>query len=153
MKVNSVLLREILAIGALLLIAAVGIYFWNNRTLVVTAPFADTLTHSLPDDSKVVLYDRSSMKYSKEIWEKGRTILLLGDAFFTMKNGRVFQVKTSSGTVEGLEAKFTIQSLEDKLYVECYAGKITINSYQQEITLTANQAVNIANGVVEEVQV
>lgn len=151
-KVRSLKIREIMAVAAGLAILVFVTYFWNTGAILTTAPLAKTSIHALPDQSRVLLNDGSSIKYVKGNWEAERNIQLIGEAFFNVQKGSTFQVQTANGTIEVLGTKFNVRAWGDKLHVECYDGSVKVSNQQQEITLKVNQSVNVVKGQMEEKQ-
>ena len=151
-KVRSLNIREIMAVAAGLAILVFVTYFWNKGEIVTTAPLAKTSIHALPDQSRVVLNDGSSIKYVKDKWTTERNIQLVGEAFFNVQKGSSFQVQTANGIIEVLGTKFNVRAWGDKLHVECYEGSVKVSNQQQEITLKINQSVNVVRGRMEEKQ-
>ena len=98
-KVRTLNVRLLMGVAASLAILIAAFTFWNSRPVVTSAPLANTSTHLLPDQSKVLLNDGSSIEYGKNKWEEERKVHLLGEAFFNVQKGAKFQIETANGTV------------------------------------------------------
>ena len=150
-EIPSLRFRIMMAIIAGLAIVAFVIYFLNKGVILVTAPLAKTSIHALPDQSHVVLNDGSSIEYVQGTWEAERNILLVGEAYVSVKKGNRLQVKTANENIEVLGgARFNVRAWSDQFYAECYEGTIELNSQQQAITLNSNQSISIIKGQIEK---
>ena len=150
-KIPSLQFRIIMAVIASLAIVIFVTYFLNKGVILATAPLAKTSVHALPDQSHVVLNDGSSIEYVQGTWEAERNILLVGEAYFSVKKGNTLQVKTTNGSIEILDgARFNVRAWGDQLYVECYEGTINMSNQQRATTLIENQAIIVVKGRMEE---
>ena len=152
-KIPSLQFRIIMAVVASLAIVIFVTYFLNKGVIISTAPLANMSVHSLPDESHVVLNDGSSIEYVQGTWEVERNVLLVGEAYFSVKKGNTLQVKTANGSIEILDGtRFNVRAWGDQFYVECYEGSINMSSQQRATTLIAKQAVHVVKGITEEKQ-
>lgn len=84
------------------------------------------LTHELPDGSLVILNKDSELTYdSKEFTEK-RVLDLAGEAYFEVKRGSTFEVKTTHGMVKVLGTSFNVFSRKDRFEVACMTGSVGV---------------------------
>lgn len=109
-----------------------------------------TLNHRFEDQTSVVLNDGSKLDYDESNWEETRSVRLKGEAIFNVQKGKPFIVNTPNGTIEVLGTSFNVRAWGDKLHVECYEGKVRVRSNNQETILTANKAVNVVKGQMQE---
>ena len=80
----------------------------------------------LPDSSLVQLNSVSSIKYNSKSWKKHRYLLLEGEAFFDVKEGSKFIVKSNQGIVSVIGTKFNIRDREGFYEVECTQGSVRV---------------------------
>lgn len=103
--------------------AAILIGFWLfTATHTIHSEKGDTFAFRLPDNSRIVLHDGSSISYKKFFWN--RNVTLNGEAYFEVEKGAGFQVKTRQGEVEVLGTRFSVNEMQDQLTVQCYEGKV-----------------------------
>jgi ferric-dicitrate binding protein FerR (iron transport regulator) len=114
-----------------------------------TAIYADSGKHIsvfLPDSSEVVLNAESEIVFNKKTWNENRLVSLSGEAFFKVKKGSRFTVKTTKGNIEVLGTSFNIFARNEKLTVKCFTGRVKVyNTFQNQI-ITPGEGVKIENG-------
>lgn len=82
----------------------------------------------LPDGSLVNLNAKSSLSFDKETFNSERTLNLKGEAFFTVKKGSSFVVKTDLGQVTVLGTTFNVYVRNEVFSVECKSGKVKVDA-------------------------
>jgi transmembrane sensor len=87
----------------------------------------------LPDQSRIVLASRSSVKFNKWYWN--RMVKLKGKAYFEVIKGSTFQVKTPKGNVEVLGTRFMVDEKNERLQVICFEGKVKATFGDKEVIL------------------
>ncbi|MBW6535655.1 MAG: FecR family protein [Mariniphaga sp.] len=111
-------------------VIAIIVTFWfltASQTTEVNQ--GNTYAFRLPDESRVILHNGSSITYSKYFWN--RAVKLTGSAYFEVEKGTGFRVKTSNGSVEVLGTRFLVEGMEKDLVVRCYEGSVK-TSYEKE---------------------
>jgi len=102
---------------------AVLIAFWFfTASVTINSEKGKTLTYRMPDDSRVILHDDSSVKFGKYI--NKRNVVLTGEAYFEVEKGEGFVVKTKNGFVRVLGTRFLVADNNEALNVRCYEGKV-----------------------------
>jgi transmembrane sensor len=110
-----------------LFVVSVFLMYKFIDTNSVNAEVAEIKTIYLPDSSKIILNAASSITYSKSNWNNGnRTLELDGQAYFEVKKGSQFQVKSNQGTVSVLGTSFNIYDRKGNYKVECFTGKVSV---------------------------
>ncbi len=110
--------------------AAILIGFWLfTQTHTIHSENGQTYALRLPDDSRVVLHDNSSLSYRKYFWN--RNVILTGEAYFEVEKGEGFRVKTKQGDVEVLGTRFLVNDMQNQFTVQCYEGKVK-TSYKED---------------------
>ncbi len=115
------------SVAAVAAIVAAVWFFTASQTVQVEQ--GDIYTLRLPDESRVVLHNGSSLTYSKYFWS--RDVQLTGTAYFEVEKGTGFRVKTAKGDVEVLGTRFLVEGLEKALVVQCYEGSVK-TSYEKD---------------------
>jgi transmembrane sensor len=123
--------------------AALTLVVWINHLTSNEKVFAQTGEQkeiNLPEGSAVILNAGSAITYKSATFEKDRILQLDGEAFFKVKSGSTFSVKTSKGTVTVVGTSFNVYSRGDRFEVNCYTGKVKVQaSSKNEQLITAGQ--------------
>jgi transmembrane sensor len=99
----------------------------------------------LPDGSEVELNAGSHLRFASQ-WTNDRTVELEGEAFFKVKKGSQFTVKTNQGQVQVLGTSFNVLDRANKFAVECFTGKVEVSSGKEKVEITPGQHVLLSNG-------
>ncbi len=104
-----------------------GLYSMLQTNLeIIVTEIGQHKTIALADGSTVVLNSNSQLKYNKKQWDDKREVILDGEAFFNVKKGSTFTVKTPNGQVQVLGTSFDVNSDNDYFEVVCYSGKVGV---------------------------
>lgn len=135
------------------LIIAIGILY-NVKTdtkeaLQHYANVTSGINHLLlPDSSEVTLYPNTRLTY-----ESGNTreVTMEGKAFFHVKKDRKpFRITVSALSIEVLGTSFLVDAQEQaKAGVFVKNGIVRVTTDRQETTLTANEQVEVTNGIMK----
>ncbi len=110
--------------------AAILIGFWLfTATHTVQTESGEAYAFRLPDDSRIVLHDGSSLSYRRYFWN--RNVTLTGEAYFEVEKGAGFRVKTKQGEVQVLGTRFLVNEMQNQFTVQCYEGKVK-TSYKED---------------------
>ncbi|MDO6744762.1 FecR family protein [Tenacibaculum soleae] len=134
-KTNFGFNKKLLAIAASIALIFSVFYFNFKRTNIATG-YGEHLTIKLPDNSEVILNSKSAISYNKKKWNTNRVLKLEGEAFFKVKKGSTFVVKSKEGTVTVLGTQFNVLENENFLEVECYEGKVKVEANDEVVILT-----------------
>ncbi|NQU55085.1 MAG: FecR family protein [Bacteroidetes bacterium] len=118
-RISIVSLAGISAAASIAIIMA--LYFFT-ATVSITSTDNNNLACRLPDNSRIVLQNKSEIKYKKYFWN--RKVKLDGIAYFEVEKGNKFQVITNMGSVEVLGTRFLVSEAEDSMLVKCFEGKV-----------------------------
>ncbi len=150
-EIPSLRFRIMMAIIMGLAIIFFVIHFLNKGVILTTAPLANISVHALPDQSRIVLNDGSSIEYEKSTWEAERNILLVGEAYVQVKKRSTLHIQTANGNIEALDGtRFNVRAWGDQLYVECYEGTIKVSNQQRVATLNSNQSIHVVKDQMEK---
>lgn len=126
---------------AFFMVAFLVFYLTNYQSVLNNSNQA--IAFYLPDQSKVILLSNAQADFQKLLWNSNREISLKGNAYFEVKRGEKFTVKTKSGSVNVLGTKFFVQSDQNQFNVTCLEGKVQVKQYNnQQVILTKGAKVS-----------
>ncbi len=149
-KFKLISLNTFYKVAAFILLFTSVFYFWKSNDVVHKSNYGEKLAVTLPDNSKVTLNSKSSITFNNKNWNKERTIYLEGEAFFEVKKGEKFTVKTKEGSIIVLGTSFNINSSNHFLEVKCFTGKVNVlNKNKTNKILTKGLATTFNNDKIE----
>ncbi|MGQ1947218.1 FecR family protein [Geofilum sp. OHC36d9] len=103
------------------------------------------LTANLPDGSEVTLNAGTKIKYHPLWWSFNREVELSGEAFFTVKKGKQFDVLSSNAKTSVLGTSFNIYARHEYYQVTCYSGKVKVTSFTSgnKLYITPNEKASL----------
>lgn len=137
---------------AAILILPLALYFvidfynLNSKTIQLQAAVGEQLQHYLPDSSMVIISPQSSISYNSKAYTDLRDIELKGQAYFEVKEGSPFNVKSSTGIVAVLGTRFDIRDLDETYKVNCFDGKVKVSIEDKQQFLTATKGLFYKKG-------
>lgn len=123
------------AAASLVFFLAIQQLFFDQESIKTTTQDISSIV--LPDESSVTLNSNSSISYQKNFGD--RTLTLDGEAFFDVKKGSTFAIKTKFGTVEVLGTSFNVFARDSFLIVSCKTGKVKVSALKESKTLVPGQ--------------
>ena len=131
---------------ALALVGAIVVAgsLWLRRAtdMVYRTERGERATVTLPDSSIVSLNHTSALTLVSTANEGKRRVTLAGEAYFRVrKEGRPFEVSTSSGRVRVLGTEFNVYARDDRMEVAVIRGTVAVSGLTggSDITLTAGE--------------
>ena len=119
-------------VAAVVTLVLLGWFTWDqingNQLDILISKAGETQEHWLPDSSRVVLNAGSSLAYDSKKWEEQRTIALSGEAYFVVRKGSKFEVKSEQGKVEVLGTQLNVRDRSGLYEVECYEGSVAVTT-------------------------
>ncbi len=103
-------------------------------------------TFRLPDQSRVVLSANSTISYPKYFWN--RKLRLQGEAYFEVKKGENFTVKTNEGEVSVLGTRFIVSETDETIQVSCFEGQVAYTNKKLEQLIPAGASMEFQEDVV-----
>jgi len=94
---------------------------------------SDPIALALPDGSSVEVKAHSHLKYHPLWWQIKRISHLEGVAFFEVKKGNTFVVKSEYGSTEVLGTSFLIDAHTSKYNVKCFTGSVKVLDSNGEV--------------------
>jgi len=124
---------------------------FSKQDIKIETSFAEQKTILLLDGSEVVLNAKSEISYRKDTWEDKREVLLKGEAYFKVKKGSTFTVKTNFGDVTVLGTQFNVNAANNYFEVTCYEGRVKVTNNNNVYILKPSDSFRKINGhAVEE---
>ena len=106
----------------------------------------------LPDHSRVVLNTNSTISYPTHWWK--RQVKLQGTAYFEVKKGKTFTVKTSKGNIHVLGTRFLVDERSNELLVTCYEGKVMLDDHINQWIVNKGQSLKVdRNGNIHQTDI
>lgn len=137
--------KWVLAIASVAILTF-GVMSIFANSINVSANVGQFVSHTLPDGSEVNLNGKSQINYNRN-FKKERTLLLEGEAFFNVKEGKSFSIETSDGKVTVLGTSFNVFSRSDIFTVACKTGKVKVESNNQLVILQPGERIRFENKV------
>ena len=136
-----------IAAGIALFILA-GIWFSRPEESCQKTAVAEHLEGKLPDGSTVFLNAESEMCYPVKKWSDERYVKLKGEAYFKVKKGKQFTVRTEQGLVKVVGTTFNVYARNDELEVQCSDGKVQVSNEDetQKVLLKSGETVRVVKG-------
>lgn len=127
---KTVQFRRYFQAAAALILLLIGFYsvstFLSNEKMITGNASQTSLT--LPDGSLVSLNSGSRLVWNEKKFNKNRLVTLSGEAYFEIKKGGEFIIKTENGNVQILGTKLNVFSREKEFWVSCLTGKVGVES-------------------------
>jgi transmembrane sensor len=128
----------ILLVGLFALINPFGTSAADMTEMACNA--GETKQFTLPDNTVIILYGKSKIKYDKKHFNDKRVLNLEGEAYFEVNRKGAFEVDFAQGQVNVLGTKFNILTGPDAA-VKCYEGKVKVELEKNSAVLTQGMGV------------
>lgn len=137
------------AAASVLLLLGAGWWLMSTNTktpVLVQTDRSEIIKHDLPDGSEVSINAASNITYTSQEWQNKRTVLLEGEAFFSVEKGQPFIVKTELGEVKVLGTSFNVEVRNDIFRVNCYTGSVQVSTLNGDtIILKPQEGTQLVN--------
>lgn len=126
---------------AAIVIILLSVYSINNfiSKEKESTKFAEQSKITLPDGTEVILNAGSKLVWNNKKFSKKRQLTLKGEAYFDVKKGDKFIIKTKNGTVEILGTQLNIFSRKNKFWVSCISGKVKVSANNQQQIINSGE--------------
>ncbi len=131
---RATLLFTYKAVAAVALLVLSISFSWMYKKTVFS-PIASHLQVELPDGSTVLMNAETTVSYRPLWWYIQREVNLNGEAFFKVKKGKRFAVKSNAATTSVLGTTFNIYARHDGYEVTCLTGKVRVEPTASEETI------------------
>lgn len=138
-------LWKYVAVGLVTIILSGTIIAWSYNVTKI-AERGSHLAVKLPDGSKVNLNADSRITYKPYWWLVSRSLSLEGEAYFEVKKGKRFSVKSNQYNVNVLGTSFNIYSRQGKYSVTCLTGKVSVLTDNKTALLHPDMRLTCSNG-------
>lgn len=104
-------------------------------------PEGERVSLELPDGSRAELNENTLIHVYPLWWPVSRKLRLEGEAFFTVDQGRRFEVSSPQGSTEVLGTSFTIHDRQNEFHVTCHTGSVRVmqHSSKHSVSLAKNE--------------
>lgn len=136
------------AAAVIFIVGLIYIFYPSNSDTMVHVSSHEISQIQLPDSSTVRLNAESYIYYDQDKWQEERKVLLVGEAYFEVAEGSLFEVETESGSIQILGTVFNVRDREGHLEVTCYEGHVKVEAAYQSTDLFAGQKIWFSEGAV-----
>jgi ferric-dicitrate binding protein FerR (iron transport regulator) len=146
-KVIHVDFRKILkySAAAVLIIGLGLITFMRLYSVNVQCPNGQHSKVALPDGSIATLNANSEILYHPYWWQFSRNLDFRGEAFFEVKKGKKFLVRSEMASTTVLGTSFNIYARNNVYRVNCLSGKVLVENKNNESTIITKNEYTILN--------
>lgn len=151
-KVRTLNFKSFYRVAAILIVLLTSAYFlFYNTATTFETQVAQTKTFHLPDESEVLLNASSKITFNERKWADQRDLTLEGEAYFQVKKGKTFSVKTTDGVVKVLGTHFNVKQRKNYFEVSCFEGLVSVTHNQKTIKLPPGKTFRLINNQIEAV--
>ncbi len=150
--VKTFSLKRFMQAAAAIVILLLSIYSVNSylSNKVIKTQFAEQTEITLPDGTEVTLNAGSKLAWNDKQFTKKRQLTLNGEAYFNVKKGDEFIIKTKLGTVEILGTQLNIFSRNNTFWVSCVSGKVSVTANNAHKIILPGELVKLTpNGLIK----
>jgi len=142
---RTIQLKRYIQAAAAIVILLIGIKAIPSIFAVqhLKTTYAEQAQLTLPDGSEVALNADSKIKWNKKNFNEKRYLTLSGEAFFNVKKGDQFIIKTKNGMVEILGTQLNVFSRNKKFWVSCISGKVRVSANNQQQIITPGEWIEL----------
>lgn len=138
-------MKPALRIAAMIAVFFTAYYYFSNTKTIYTTNLAEKIDFELPDQSTVYLNASSEISFSEKKWKKNRELKLKGEAYFSVKKGSKFTVKTENGSVSVLGTKFNVVVRDYFFEVQCFEGLVSASYQGKSVKIPAGSSLKVLN--------
>jgi transmembrane sensor len=151
-KVRTLNIKTFYKVAAVLTVLLTSVYFlFYNTTSSFETQIAQTTSFHLPDDSEVLLNAASKITFNEKKWADERALTLEGEAYFQVKKGQTFSVKTTDGVVKVLGTHFNVKQRKNYFEVNCFEGLVSVTHNNETVKLPPGKTFRLINNNIEDV--
>ncbi|GAB5555415.1 MAG: hypothetical protein Sapg2KO_50060 [Saprospiraceae bacterium] len=132
----------LIAIGIVTLLLLSMLSFsmgWFSNQTVERTEIKEKRGFQLPDGSFIELNADSRVSFNEATFPEKKIIELEGEAFFVVKRGQPFLVKTDYGYVRSSGTQFGVYARPDGFDATCYLGKVEVIKTEETLVLGINE--------------
>jgi len=119
-----------------------GVWFlWLRKPNInVIAEKGQHIEFKLPDGSLISVNSESKISYDKKGYRQKRSLSMEGEAFFNVKKGSAFSIKTQHAIINVLGTSFNVYARENSFKVSCVTGKILVISNNENLVIIPGES-------------
>lgn len=139
----------LIAIGIVTLLLLSMLSFsmgWFSSQTVELAEIKEKKGIQLPDGSFVQMNAGSRVSFNDATFPEKRIIELEGEAFFVIKRGQPFLVKTDYGYVRSTGTQFGVYARPDGFKTTCFLGNAEVIKNEENLVLSMNEQATWKDG-------
>lgn len=154
MSKRSVSLRLVIQSVAAVAILVIGIYSVNKvfSGENIKTGIGSHASLTLPDGSTVNLNADSKISWNDSKFNTNREVKLSGEAYFEVKKGNQFNIKTKNGNVRILGTQLNVYSREKEFWVSCITGKVAVTHNSSEVILLPGEKAELTSSGLEKLE-
>lgn len=133
------------AAAAIILLLSIYSVHSYLTTDIIKTKFAEQTLVVLPDGTEVKLNADSKLVWNDKKFTKKRQLTLKGEAYFDVKKGDEFIIKTKNGNIEILGTQLNIYSRGNNFWVSCISGKVRVSANNQQQIISPSEMVELTN--------
>lgn len=134
-----------IAAAAIALVLIYLNFFYDNAVITKKTGPGETLTVTLPDESKVTLNASSILTYEENGWNSNRWVSLSGEAFFEVTPGKAFKVIGGFYEIKVIGTSFNVFNRSKALEVSVSTGEVEVKSGNEITPLIRGEMVKLEN--------
>jgi transmembrane sensor len=138
------------AVASVLILLGVWFFAFNKPVTEVMVAKGEHTEYTLPDGTTVSMNADSKLTFSKSKFENERSVAMQGEAFFQVKKGSKFTIKTPKADIQILGTSFNVLARENTFKVSCFTGKVRVSTPTEEVFITPNESAEIKDGKLVE---
>lgn len=150
--VKTFRLKRFMQAAAAIVILLLSVYSVNSylSNKVIKTQFAEQTEIILPDGTEVTLNAGSKLAWNDKQFTKKRQLTLNGEAYFNVKKGDEFIIKTKLGVVEILGTQLNVFSRNNTFWVSCVSGKVSVTASNAHKIVLPGELVKLTpNGLIK----
>ncbi len=145
-------LKRFMQTAAAIVIILLSVYtinsYFSNET--IKTQFAEQTEIKLPDGTEVTLNAGSKLAWNDKEFTNKRQLTLNGEAYFNVKKGDEFIIKTKTGIVEILGTQLNVFSRDNTFRVSCISGKVRVSANNEQQIILPGELVELTpNGLIK----
>ena len=143
--------RYLAVAASILLVAGMFYSYFSRQIITISTSNAKQLVYNLPDGSTININAGSEITYKKYGFTSNRQLTMKGEAFFQIKKGKKFEIKTENGIVTILGTSLNICSREKTFKVSCLTGKVKVQASNNQVIIAPGESVNLIDNSLQKV--
>ncbi len=147
-KINIVI-GSVAAVAVFFTILYIGMFNTGKYSPDITTGITENKVVVMPDSSLIHLSSNSIVKYHCNKFTGNRNVVLKGEAFFEVNEGRKFKVDFQGGNLFVNGTKFNVIAYSEQyIKVDCVEGGVDFKYGRYSISLKQGQGIKVYKGII-----